>query len=457
MMIFFCYNKYVKIIGQFTIDEMSDNYLEDLEGNIMFFESKEMELKREYTRSYLKTVSAFANERNGKIIFGVTDEGEVLGIEDDAKVRQQVENAIYNNFSPVPNFELETQMIGDKKIVVLSVFRGFAIPYLFEGKAYMRTDTSTFVADGFRMRRWFGEISNVSFEDILIEDNELFTFDYLEKAFKNSVDLEEFTEGTLVTLGLKKAGKFTNAGRFFADENAYKFGVDIVKFGANSSEFVKRLRLTNQSIIKQYDEAMAMFDTYYHDYEVISNGERVRRTRLPRNAFREALANAIVHRDYQMNANIQIEFWDTHIKIVSPGSPPDEISEAQYLNGGISVPRNATIANIFYRLNLIETLGTGIGRIKNEYLAFSQAPKFKLSSNIIEVVLPIIDYDKKVISDSRVEEILTLLEKAPCSRTEIQQELGLSASTIKNILAILLEQNKIERFGKARATKYRLL
>jgi len=339
MMIFFCYNYYLKAIGQLVFDKMSDNYLEGLEGVVMFFEFRE----------------------------------------------------------------------------------------------------------------------NVNFEDILIEDDLLFTFDHLEKAFKDSVDLEKFTEGTLVTLGLKKAGKFTNAGRFFADENSYKFGVDIVKFGANHSEFIKRLRITNQSIIKQYDEAMTMFDMYYHDYEVISNGERIRRVRLPRNAFRESLANAIVHRDYQMNANIQIEFWDTHIRIVSPGGLTDEISESQYLNGGISVPRNATIANIFYRLNIIETLGTGIGRIKNEYLAFSQVPKFKLSSNIIEVELPIIDYGKKAIFDNRVEEILTLLEKAPCSRTEIQQELSLSASTTKNILTTLLEQNKIERFGKARATKYRLL
>ena len=422
----------------------------------MFFESKEMELKSEYTRSYLKTVSAFANERNGKIIFGVNDVGEVVGVEDDAKIRQQIENAIFNNFAPIPSFRLETQMVEDKKIVVLFVNRGSAIPYLFEGKAYMRTDTSTFVADGFRIRRWLKDISNVNFEDMLIDD-EILTFDYLEKAFKDFVDLEEFTEGTLVTLGLKKSGKFTNAGRFFADENSYGFGVDIVKFGANISEFVKRLRMTNQSIIKQFNEAMNFFDMYYHDYEVIDGMRRVSRVRIPKEAFREALANAIVHRDYQMNANIKVEFWDTYIRILSPGGLTDDVSEEQYLNGGISIPRNPTIASIFYRLNIIETLGTGIGRIKKEYLAFGQEPKFQLTPNIIEVVLPIINYDKKAIFDNRKMDVLTLLENEPLSKAEIQQELGLSANTTKNILATLLEQNKIERLGKARATKYSLL
>ena len=423
----------------------------------MFLESSEMELKHEYTRSYLKTVSAFANERNGKIVFGVNDTGEILGLEDATQVRQQIENAIYNNFTPIPNFELETQMIEDKKIVVLSVFRGTAIPYLFEGKAYMRADTSTFVADGFRMRRWFQEVSNINYEDILIDDHETFTFNHLAEAFKDAVELEEFTEGTLVTLGLKKTGKFTNAGRLFADKNSYKFGIDIVKFGANTSEFIKRLRMTNQSLIKQFNEAMDFFELYYHDYEVVTGRSRVSRVRIPQKAFREALANAIVHRDYQINANIQIEFWDTYIRIVSPGGLTSEISEEQYLNGGISVARNVTIANIFYRLNIIETLGTGIGRIKSEYLPFGQAPKFKLSPNIIEVVLPVIDYDKKSISDSRGSDVLSLLKKGPCSRTEIEQALGLGASTTKNILTILLEQNRIERFGRARATKYRLL
>ena len=422
----------------------------------MFFESSEIELKREHTKSYLKTVSAFANERNGKIIFGVSDEGEVLGIVDDVKVRHQIENAINDSFKPIPSFELETQLIEGKKIVVLSVRRGLAIPYLFKGNAYMRTDTSTVVADEFRMRRWFQEISNVDFDEMLIDDLGL-EFHYLERVFRNQIELAEFTDATLVTLGLKKGEKFTNAGSFFADENSYNFGVDIVKFGANHSEFVKRLRLTNQSIMKQYDEAMAMFDMYYHDYEVVISGERVQRTRIPRNAFREALANAIVHRDYQLKSNIQIEFWDTYIRIISPGGLTSEMSEERYLSGGVSIPRNATIANVFFRLKIIEIFGTGIGRIKSEYLVLGQIPKFKLSSQNIEIILPVIDYDKKAIVDGREADVLNLLRMKPCSRAEIQKEMKLSSTATKNFITTLLNQNKIERFGNGRATKYRLL
>ena len=420
----------------------------------MFVESINLELKENYSRSYLKTVSAFANERNGQIIFGVADDGVVVGVDDDTALRLQIENAILNNFSPVPDFTLKTKVIEDKKIVILSVTRGTEVPYFYQEKAYMRLDTSTFVADSFRMRRWFQELYHVKFEEVLVDNDDL-RFNILESALKEKVKISTVTEDTLVTLGLKSDGKFTNAGRLLADENSYGFGVDIVKYGRNYSEFVKRLRMTNQSIIKQYEDAMAFFDLYYHDYEVVYQGERVKRTRIPRDAFREALANAIVHRDYQMNGNIQIEFWDSHIKLTSPGGLTNEITAEQYLNGNISLPRNATIANIFYRLKIIETMGTGIGRIKHEYRTFGQPPKFDLAPNLIEITLPVIDYDKKEIIDSRHADVIEMLVDGPCTRAEIQERLMLSASSVKNLLNDLLEQDKIERFGSGRATKYR--
>jgi len=415
-----------------------------------------MELKQGYTKTYLKTVSAFANERNGKVIFGITDDGEVIGIEDEAKIRLQIENAINDNFTPIPDFELETQIIADKKIVILSVNRGLEIPYLFQHRAYMRTDTSTIVADSHRMRRWFQEIASIEFDEALTDDEDL-EFNHLKVAFQEHIGLAEFTDGTLITLGLKSGEKFTNAGRVFADTNSYRFGVDIVKFGESISEIIRRLRMTNQSIMKQFNDAMDFFDIYYNPYEVISEGERIQRIRIPRNAFREALANAIVNRDYQMNANIQIEFWDKHIRVMSPGGLTNEMSEEEYLAGGVSIPRNTTIAHIFFRLKIIEVLGTGISRIKREYLTFGQKPKFELSPNIIEIILPVIDYGKKATLEKRETDVLELLKQSPSSRAEIGERLGLSPATTKRFLTSLLEQNKIERFGKGRATKYRLL
>jgi ATP-dependent DNA helicase RecG len=419
----------------------------------MYKESNQLELKREYTKSFLKTVSAFANERDGRIIFGIDDGGNIVGVSDEVEIRQRIENAINDNIHPRPEFKLETKIDEDKQIVILTVLRGRAIPYLYQNKPYMRNDTSTSVADEFRLRRWYQEISDEDFDEKIVDDQGL-TFEQLAKAFEIELGVKTFTDDTLVTLGLKRSGKFTNSGRFFADENRFNFGVDIVKFGKNRSEFIRRERLTNQSLLTQYQEAMAMFDQYYHDYEVVTKGERVTRTRLPREAFRESLANAIVHRDYQVKGNIQIEFWDDHIRVVSPGGLTSQMTPESYLEGNVSIPRNETIANIFFRLKLIETFGTGIERVKQSYLEFEQEPTFKVSTTFIEVNLPTIDYSKQQVADDREEKILTLLVEGPKSRSYINKELGFGPTWTLKLLTTLLEQGKIERIGAGPSTKY---
>jgi len=422
----------------------------------MFKESNMIELKKEYTKSYLKTVCAFANERDGKIIFGVDDDGEVKGIADDIELKQRIENAINDSIKPVPTYTLETQEMFEKKIVVVNVCRGYAIPYLYKGKPYMRTDTATIQADEYRMRKWFQELSNIDFDEELANEKNL-VFHYLGEKFREQLSLANIDEGVLVSLGLKKQGQYTNAGRLFADENSFNFGVDIVKFGKDSSEFIKRLRISNQSLLMQYDKAIEFFDLYYHHYEVIHNGVREQRVRIPRNAFREALANAIVHRDYRMKANIQIEFWDDYIKITSPGGLTSDISVEQYLSGGFSIPRNETIANIFYRLDLIETFGTGIVRIKKLYQTFGQEPQFKVSNNTIEVILPVIDYDKKEKIDNVEEKIVNLVREGKNTRNQLEEELSLSATSVKKHLSAMVANGKIERVGKGRYTSYRLM
>ena len=421
----------------------------------MFKEANNLELKREYSKSCLKTISAFANERDGKIIFGLSDDGKIYGIEDDSVLKHKIENAINDALRPIPNYTLETVAHLDKKLVFLKVKRGFAIPYLYQGKAYMRSDTSTVVADEFRIRKWFQEISNIDYDNLETDAVHL-SYAYLAGKFSETLNLEILGEGELVTLGLKRRENYTNAGVLFADEHDYRYGVDIVKFGKNASEFMNRLRLVGQSILKQYDSAMDFFDLYYHNYEVIYKGVREERVKIPRDAFREVLANAIVHRDYRVKANIQIEFWDDFVKVTSPGGLTSDITIAQYLRGGYSLPRNENIANIFFRLGLIESFGTGIGRIKTIYRSWGQEPHFKVTENTIEIKLPLIDYGRKMQQDTIESKMIALIKDGYNTRPLLEKKLALSATTIKKHLNAIIEKDKIERIGEAKATKYRL-
>ena len=113
----------------------------------------------------------------------------------------------------------------------------------------------------------------------------------------------------------------------FADENNINVGVGAVKFGENISSFLKRKTITNSSFLEQFHEMQAFFDEFYYNYEEIINGRRVKWIMIPKDAFREAMANAIVYQDYLINANIRIEFWDDYIEIISPGGLPNGITE----------------------------------------------------------------------------------------------------------------------------------
>ena len=106
-------------------------------------ESSKVELKRELTDSFLKTVSAFANYGGGKIVFGISENGSVVGIVDPEKTRLQLEHKINDSISPRPEFFLNTSSFEEKQIVELMVSKGKSAPYLYNGRAYKRSDTSS--------------------------------------------------------------------------------------------------------------------------------------------------------------------------------------------------------------------------------------------------------------------------------------------------------------------------
>ena len=423
---------------------------------MVFQESNCMELKEGYSNSFLKTVSAFSNERDGEIIFGVADDGRIAGVEDDAMLRLRIENSINDNIRPHPNFSLDTKTIEEKKVVILTIYKGIDFPYFYKNQAYRRSDTSSVSADTYQVRRWIMEGSNVKFDrQITEEDN--FTFNGLKRTLFEEIGIENLTNDTLRTMGLMVREKYTNAGKLFADENTMNVGVDAVKFGDHISQFLKRKTITNTSVLEQFHQMEDFFDEFYYSYEEITNGRRVKRIMVPRDAFREALANAIVHQDYTLGANVRIEFWDDYIEIISPGGLSNGITEEQFQSGKLSILRNEVVASVFQRLNIIETFATGIQRIRNLYLEYPEEPKFSVHGNSISVILPKINYERKAILDTRTEEILSFLKDQPRSRSEIQEVLKLGRTKANEYLNLLQDLGAIEKIGNGRATKYQLI
>ena len=412
-------------------------------------ESKELELKSTITNTFLKTVSAFSNYNTGKIIFGVDDNGKIIGLENIEELYLDLENKINDNISPKPDFKFIKDT--KKKIITLIVEEGFNKPYLYKGKAYKRNDTSTVEVDKVELNRLTLLGLNQYYEELKARKQDL-EFKVLKKELEEKLSLKNFSKDVLKTLNLydEKNG-YNNAAELLADKNTFS-GTDIAKFGKNIDEILDRNLFTNISIISQFQNTLEVFNRYYK-YEQILGSERIEKELIPEKAFREVIANTLIHRTWDVNSNVRISMYEDKIEVSSPGGLPSGISKKEYLNGQISQLRNPILANIFFRLKYIEMFGTGIRRINESYKNFAVKPVFEIFENSIKITLPIIKTELFLTTDERV--IMDILEKGNIlSSSEILEKVKFKKDKLNRILKNLIQKNYIDVIGNGRGTKY---
>ncbi|HHV39661.1 MAG TPA: AAA family ATPase, partial [Tepidimicrobium sp.] len=281
-------------------------------------------------------------------------------------------------------------------------------------------------------------------------------FNILESKLKEKTGIEKLNLDILKTLNLYNRDEYYNiAAELLADSNNMEFcGIDIVRFGRDINQILYRETINKISLLSQYDRAIEIFQQYYH-YEEIKGYSRVKKELIPKEAFREALANAIVHRIWDINAFIQISMYENRIEINSPGGLPEGISKEEYLYGNISVLRNPIIASVFYRLDIIEKFGTGIARINNEYANSISKPSFEISETNIKITLPVIDENILDFSKDEIAVIDILKEDREFSRKEIDAKTGFNKTKTLRILNNLIDKNIVEKIGQGPGTSYK--
>lgn len=412
-------------------------------------ETRGLEFKETITNTFLKTVSAFSNYGGGTILFGVDDDGTVKGLPDVKQACLDIENKINDSISPQPNYTLEIQ--NHDQTIKLTVKSGLQKPYLYKSKAYKRNDTATIEVDTLEFSRLILDGKNIRFEELPCKDQEL-SFKVLRRKLKESIQIETFNQDTLKTLNLyDNVNGFSNAAGLLADKNHFP-GIDLVKFGENISVIQRRATFENISVLDEYEKTTAVFRDYYQ-YEVIQGADRKRVEKIPEAAFREAVANALIHRAWDVDSQIRVSMFDDRIEIVSPGGLPSGITAEEYLSGRLSVLRNRNLANVFYRLGFVEILGTGITRIKQLYEESLIKPEFEVSENAIKIMLPVFESNVNLTEDEKV--IYTLLSKTmlkPISEIAPYAPFGKSKTT--KLLKDMGEKGVITVEGKGRGTKY---
>ena len=414
-------------------------------------ETRILEFKETITNTFLKTVSAFSNYDGGEILFGVDDDGKIKGLSDVKQACLDIENKINDSISPQPNYTLEIQ--NNDQTIKLSVKSGLQKPYLYKSKAYKRNDTSTIEVDTLEFSRLVLEGKNIRFEELPCKDQEL-SFEILQSNLKEKIQIETFNKDTLKTLNLyDDVNGFNNAAGLLADKNHFP-GIDIVKFGENISIIQKRITFENTSVLDIYVKALSVFRDYYQ-YEVIQGADRKMVEKIPEAAFREAIANALIHRVWDVDLQIRVSMFDDRIEVVSPGGLPSGITEDEYLSGKLSVLRNRNLANVFYRLGFVEIFGTGITRIKQVYSEASVKPSFEVSENATQIVLPVYEESTNLTEDEKV--VYKLLSRNMLkSMSEIAPYISFGKSKTTKLLKDMEQKGVIAIEGKGKGTKYRI-
>lgn len=448
-------------------------------NNAVFFrESETVELKEIVVDDIKKEIIAFANCNGGKLYVGVQDDGTVVGLDNPDEAALQISNMARNAIKPDVTMFLhyETLNHNGMQIVAVDIQRGTERPYYIAKKGlrpegvYVRQGYSSVPATDTMIRRMIKDTDGDRFEDMRCLNQDL-TFEAAEKEFKlRSVDFGLQQKRTLKLMD--HGGIYSNLALLLSDQCVHTIKVAVFQ-GTDQSVFKDRREFTG-SLMRQMNEVYDFIDFRNQTRATIKKLLRTDIRDYPEAAVRESLLNLLVHRDYSFSASALISIYADRIEFVSVGGllPGIELEDVMV---GLSVCRNQNLANVFYRLQLIEAYGTGMRKIMKAYENVEEKPVIETTKNAFKITLPNINakYDTRIVSEQErmlpeespsadpkriydnEHKILELARKqGEITREDAESLLGVSASTASRILRRMVKNNILEQRGKARSTKY---
>lgn len=425
-------------------------------------EDKNTEFKREYVEDIKKTLVAFANTDGGNLYIGIDDDGNAVEINNIDGVMLQVTNVIRDAIKPdLAMFcDITVETVQNKKVVKITVNRGTARPYYLAAKGirpegvYVRQGASSVPASESEILSMIRETAGDSYEEARSLIQEL-TFNEADFVFENKqIPFGEAQKRSLGLIG--EDGTYTNLALLLSDQCTHT--VKIAVFEGEQKTVFKDRREFCGSLLKQLNDAYQFIDQFNHTHAHTEGLYRVDKRAYPTEAIREALLNAIVHREYSFSASTLISIFDNRIEFVSIGGLARGISQSDILLG-ISIARNKKLADVFYRLHLIEAYGTGMPKIIEAYREYGLEPHIEISDNAFKITLPNTNAavkETKVELTENEQGVLSVLKEGIKSRPEIQKALGFSQTTTIVAIAALLDKGLIIKVGNGNKTKYKM-
>ncbi len=433
---------------------------------------KKLKLEIKKPKSWCKSVSAFANTYGGSLIFGISDDNQIIGLESPDKDAEIISEMIKSRLDPIPEFKIRFQKEKDKVLLIVDILKGEETPYYYSGdgvlEAYVRIGNESVKASSTELKRLVLHGRNTTFDSqnsmYKVED---YAFSKLRERYKKWTG-QSVNDKDLISFGLAtKDGYLTNAGALIVDESPIHY----------SRVFCTRWN----GLTKSGGTMDALDDAEYSGslISLIENGEGFikrnakmmwrktanSREELPEyveRSYHEALVNAIAHRDYLVNGSeVHIDIYDDRMEIYSPGGMPDgSVIQDRDPTTVPSTRRNPVIADVFNRLGYMERKGSGFAKILDNY-AFQinyteeKKPYFRSDRYQFTVIMPNLNYNgtqdgtQDVTQDGTQDDVYTLIlemikRNNKISAKQLAEKLGISIRTVRRKIK---EMDNIEYIG----------
>ncbi len=431
-----------------------------------------VQVERQKPKSWLKSVSAFANNMGGSLFFGVDNDRKILGVENPQEACDFISEKINSKIKPTPKYELIPQNEDGKIVVVVKVYPGTSTPYYYESdgirEAYIRSGNESVVAPAHILNELILKGTNQTYDSLVTRYRKsdysftLFEATFLEKTYT------KLAEQDYISFGLAtKDGFLTNAGVLLADQNIYRHnrifcthwnGLD--KTSINEAIDDKEI---SGGVINQLFSALNFVRDNTKKKWHIKGMVRIESLEYDEEAVREAIVNGIIHREYtQLGSEVSINIYDNRLEITSPG----EMYSGEAINQEItevvtSARRNPILADLFARMNFMERRGTGLKKITDRTNRLfgdkENHVEFYCSNGFFRVVIYNANYNKQLDGITKENNDDTI--NGPINDTIN----GPINDTVKDIYLLIKSNNKytiedlINRSGKSKSTVKRAI
>lgn len=352
--------------------------ISDYIGETTEYDKKE-QLEERRPKSWLKSVSAFANGMGGTLIFGVSDDERLIGLENAREVSEKISEIIKVKMDPIPQIFLEIHKEDEKEFVLLRILSGQETPYYYVGDgnriAYIRVGNESVPASAVDLKRLVLRGSNITYDTLSTHYKfEDFAFTKLHSVYRQRTNLE-LKNSDFQSFGLvDEKGMLTNAGALLADESPMRFSrIFCTRWNGltKASGVIDALddKEVSGSLITLLQSGEEFVRNNTKKRWKKTNTGRIEMPEYPERAVLECIVNALIHRDYTIiGSEVHIDIFDDRLEIYSPGGMVDGTCVQNLDTDNIaSKRRNPIIADIFSRMHYMERRGSGFKKIKEDY------------------------------------------------------------------------------------------